>query len=183
MNVKFLATLLLVAGLAVAPATRAANLVTGQCETRPAAGSTLNLCDFTPAANGETLGMATFEVVNNGLVSIHFSLVDGSDEFLEMALQIVLPSGPVTSLLTGEGFLQFQGVAGTRYSALIHLLPGESGFGMAHMLVSQSAVPLPPSVLLLASALLAGWRLSRRRLATATFDYPSLTPFRRCTTS
>jgi hypothetical protein len=183
MHVKFAAPLLVIAGLAAAPATLAANVVTGQCETRPAAGSTLSLCDFTPAANGETLGMATFEVVNNGLVSVYFSRVDVSDAFLEMTLQIVLPSGPVTSLLTTEGFLQFQGVAGTRYSALIYLLPGESGFGLAHMLVSQSAVPLPPSVLLLASALLAGWRISRRRMAAAAFNDPSPTPLRRCITS
>lgn len=183
MNVKFAATLLVIAGLAVAPATWAANVVTGQCETRLTAGSTLSLCDFTPAANGETLGMATFEVVNSGLVSVHFSRVDVGDEFLQMALQIVTPGGPVTSLLTGEGFLEFQGVAGARYSALIQLVPGASGFGMAHLLVTQSAVPLPPAVLMLVSALLAGWRLARRRKATTSVDFPRLTPFRRCTTN
>jgi hypothetical protein len=151
--------------LAAAPAALAANIVTGQCDSRPAAGSIQSLCDFTPAANGETLGMATFEVVNSGLVSVHFSQLDVSDPFLTMTLEIVLPSGPVTTLLTGGGILEFQGIAGTRYTALIYLLPGESQFGLANMLVTQSAVPLPPSALLFASALIAGWRLKRRRAA------------------
>src|SRR5262245_25286770 len=61
-NLRPIAALAAAAGLAAAPDSQASNTINGTCDARPAAGSTLSLCDFTPAANGETIAQATFEV-------------------------------------------------------------------------------------------------------------------------